>query len=110
MIATDYLSATAISVCHGLEDVSFMFPSVKATFYDGKLADGRQNIQISIWTSSSSTRMKLLVENHIQRIAVVHAGARLFTSRQKVTKFCCLQFYFARILQEMLGKCQRFYM
>lgn len=56
--------------------------------------DGRQNIQISIWTSSSSTRMKLLVENpqhcvfachHIHTVvAVVHAGAMLFTISQLV--------------------------
>ena len=85
--------------------------------------DGRQNIQISIWTSSSSTRMKLLVENpqhcvcachHIHTVvAVVHAGAMLFTISQLVGSiwFRCLQFYFARILQAMLimlGKCQRF--
>ena len=36
LVATDYLSATTIRVCHGIEDISFVFPFLKPTFYDGR--------------------------------------------------------------------------
>lgn len=36
LVAKDYLSATTIRVCHSIENISFVFPFFKPTFYDGR--------------------------------------------------------------------------